>query len=108
MATEHAYTRLVEVRFAGAPDAAGYLVEFTELPLGILDERPYPPGTVLVQDRQLRNVGFLTPQGRAFAFDADGRAQDRGQGGRDAQVSALLSGGSPPIYRLLSPVAPSR
>jgi len=90
VAREHAYTILTEVTFDGETQPAGFTVEFAPLPLGIEDERPYPVGTVLVQDSALENLGFITPRGRAFAFDTDGNSHDRGFGKREAQIATLL------------------
>jgi len=108
VATGHAFTRLVEVRFGADLEPSGYLVEFAALPLGIRDERLYTSGSVLVQDRGLRDLGFITPGGHAYAFDAQGKALDRGWLARDAHVRALLGGSGPPRYRVLSPDLPAR
>ncbi len=108
VASGHAYTRLVEVRFGDPAELAGYLVEFAGLPLGIRDERPYSPGSVLVQDRKLANLGFITPGGHAYAFDADGLAHDRGWLSRDEHVRALLGASGTPIYHVISPSSATR
>ena len=105
VAREHAYTVLTEVRFDGETQPAGYTVEFVPLPLGVQDERPYLVGTLLVQDTGLASMGFITPGGRAFAFDTNGASHDRGYGKRDGQVAGLLGRhGRRPRYQRISPL----
>ena len=103
VARDHAYTRLVAVRFGDDIGAAGFLVEFGELPDGIQDERPYTPGTVLVQDPDLTSLGFITPGGRGFRYAADGSAVELGYGKRDAHVTTLLGGEGRIRYEVVSP-----
>jgi len=101
VAREHAYTQLLEIRVGGESAVGGYLVEFTAVPLGIRDERPYPVGTVLVQDADMRTVGFVTPAGSGFAFDEDGWSHPRGRGARADVVGLILGTREPLRFRAL-------
>ncbi len=101
VAREHAYTQLLEIRAGGDPAVRGYLVEFTAVPLGIRDERPYPVGTVLVQDADMTTVGFVTPSGSGFAFDDAGTSHERGRGTRADVVGLILGTREPLRFRAI-------
>jgi hypothetical protein len=90
IAREHAYTRMLEVRVVDDITIVAYLVEFEDLPIGVIDERPFPIGTALVQDVKLNTVGFLTPGGEAFRFDDDGASHSLGHGSRHELVARVL------------------
>ncbi|MDG2148385.1 MAG: hypothetical protein P8N09_02560 [Planctomycetota bacterium] len=105
IARKNAYTLLVEVRADDDIDISGYLVEFEELPVGIVDRRPYPVGTILVQDIDLNTIGFLTPGGHAFRFDDEGRSHSLGYGHQNKLVARVLNTSADLRFR---PVSGSR
>lgn len=83
-------THTFEVRVEGEESPSGYLLEFYEGNTGTTDERKWLPGTVLIQDLDFHNVGFITPKGEAFRFDRSGKSHDIAATGRHAQVAKLL------------------
>lgn len=106
VARDHAYTRLLEIRLDDETQVSAYLVQFDVLPQGVIDERPYPVGTALVQDTDLNTLGFLTPKGQAFRFDDDGRSHSLGFGARHQQIALILGPGTSPNLRLRAMGAP--
>jgi len=83
-------THTFSVRTVGSDEIAGYIVEFFQAPDGSTDERDWPAGAVLVQDLELKNVGFLSVAGKGYRFDKDGSSQPLNARGRNAQIAALL------------------
>lgn len=82
-------THTFEVRAEGDESASGYLLEFYENKAA-KDERKFKTGTVLIQDLDFANVGFITPLGNAFRFDRSGKSHPLNSKGRHAQVAELL------------------
>lgn len=72
------FTTTLEV--TGASGTVGYLVRFDEVPpnADAPAERP-PVGSLLVQDRDFRHVGFITVAGRAYSYRGT-EADEIGQG----------------------------
>ncbi len=103
LAQGNAFTNLLEVRLGSSQEVAGYLVEFEGVPLGIVDDRPYPVGTVLVQDTSLQTLGFLTPRGNGFRFDGDGRSHDEGHGTRIELIARIMNTGEHLRLRAVTP-----
>ncbi len=83
-------THTFEVRLAGDESASGYLLEFYAGEAGTKDERKWPAGTVLIQDLDFQNVGFIDYLGKAYRFDKSGKSHDISAVGRHAQVAKLL------------------
>lgn len=106
VARETAYTHTYEVLFGDGAQPVGYLVEFYRVPQGIVDERPFKPGTVLLQDLDFRMVGFITPGAHGYVFDAAGATLDLGYGGRDRHVAEVFGRSGAPSYRTLQPGVP--
>jgi hypothetical protein len=105
IARENAYTLLVEVRADDDVEVSGYLIEFEKLPVGVVDRRPYPIGTILIQDIDLNMMGFLTPGGHAFRFDSEGRPYSLGYGHQNELVARVLNTSASLRFR---PVSGSR
>lgn len=103
LARQLAWTHTHEIRFGEDSFVSGYLVEFLTMPAGLEDDRPYPAGTVLLQDEQLRDIGMISPDNRAYTFDAQGRIVDLGHGGRDDQVAAIYGRQERPTFTSILP-----
>lgn len=86
------FTRTNEVRLGDGAAPVGYLVEFLRVPTGVIDERVYREGSALVQDALLTDVGFVSPAGVGYRFDAEGNAVEIGFGARTQHVATLLGG----------------
>ena len=106
-ARDLAFTHTYEVRFGSNESVAGYFVEFFNVPEGVVDRRLYPTGTALVQDLDLETVGFITPSGRAYAFDEHGNAVDLGYDGRHDHVAKLLGVAGKPQFTSTTPYLPT-
>ncbi|GJM21195.1 MAG: hypothetical protein DHS20C15_11100 [Planctomycetota bacterium] len=83
-------THTFSVRDTPDADIGGYIVEFFNAPEGSTDERKWPAGTVLVQNTELRTIGFITRGGRVYRFDDQGASEQLEVSGRHAQIAALL------------------
>jgi len=103
VARELAFSHTWAVLFEDEAEASGYIVEFDAVPEGIVDERLHPPGTVLIQDRDLATIGFITPGGRAYAFDERGRAIDRGADARTRLVASFFGRAEEPAFESTQP-----
>jgi len=90
-------TETFEIRFGD--DLVGYLVEVKPMPPDQPDERPYKPGTSLIQDRNFTFIGFISPAGTTYKFDANGSsAHAVGFGSRNQSIAAFFRrNGSPRI-----------
>ncbi|MCB9899681.1 MAG: hypothetical protein H6825_16870 [Planctomycetes bacterium] len=95
------FTRTSEVRFGGTGEPSGYLVEFLRVPTGVIDQRVYREGTALVQDARLADVGFVSPAGVGYRFDAEGHTVDLGFGSRNAHIATLLGGSGKPTLTVV-------
>ena len=92
-------TETFEIRFGD--ELVGYLVEVKPMPAGEPDERPYKPGTSLIQDKAFTFVGFITPAGTTYRFDAAGNGHTVGFGSRNQSIAAFFRrNGSPRILAL--------
>jgi len=105
LANQIDWTHTHEIRFGMDSFVSGYMVEFMILPEGIDDARDYPTGTVLLQDRELRTIGMISPGNRAYAFDDADQIVDLGVGGRDDQVAAIYERTERPQYTSIFPGA---
>jgi len=87
-ARDLSWTTTSEIRFGG--ELVGYLVEVNPVPEGIVDSRPWEPGTALIQDQDFEFIGFISPRGTTYRFDEDDVAKPMGFGGRDANIAAFF------------------
>lgn len=83
-------THTFSVRSVGSEAVAGYIVEFFQAPDGADDQRDWPAGVVLVQDLDLKNVGFISVAGKGYRYDKNGDSQPLAARGRHAQIATLL------------------
>ena len=91
-----AYTESFEIRFGD--ELCGFLVEVQPVPAGETDARPYTPGTAVIQDKDLRTLGFISPHGTTYRFNAEGEAKPVGWGSRNQSIAAFFRrNGSPRI-----------
>jgi hypothetical protein len=100
-ARELSYTSTSEIRFGG--DLVGYLVDVNPVPEGIVDSRPWEPGTALIQDRGFQFIGFVSPRGTTYRFDEDEVARPVGQGSRSAGIAAFFRRNGEPQLVPLNP-----
>lgn len=88
------YTQTFEVRWGD--ELAGYLVEVLPTPAGIPDARAFQPGTYLIEGPDLELLGFISPHGTTYRFDAEGAARTVGWGSRDQGIAAFFGRNGPP------------
>ncbi len=98
------YADTLEIRFGA--DLVGYVVEVLPVPEGLLDERPWTPGTLLIQGPQLDFLGFITPGGTTYRFDAQGGAHAIGFGSRDQGIAAFFGRNGTPRLVTTQPGLP--
>jgi hypothetical protein len=96
------FTETWEIRFGD--ELVGYLVEVQPAPEGLADERPFKPGTALVEDLDFQLLGFLSPRGTTYRFDDAGEAQAVGWGSRNMSIAAFFQRNGAP--RLVAVTAP--
>jgi len=94
-----AFTHTHEVNFGESEQVVGYLVEFLRVPEGVVDERTFPAGTVLLQDLEFKTVGLITPGQEGVAFDDQGVPTSLGHGGREQLVMAMFERSERPHFR---------
>ncbi len=95
-ALDLAFTETFEIRFGD--DFVGYLVEVRPVPAGLPDDRPFKPGTSLIQDKDFAFLGFISPAGTTYRFDDSGEAHAVGWGSRGQSIAAFFRrNGSPRI-----------
>src|SRR5262245_34924859 len=58
------FSETFEVRFG--EDFVGYVVDVLPVPAGIVDERQYPEDTKLIQDKDFKLLGFISPRGTIY------------------------------------------
>jgi len=87
-ARDLAFTETFEIRFGD--DLAGYLVEVRPVPGGLPDERPFKPGTSLIQGKDFTFLGFISPYGTTYTFDKEGEAHAVGWGSRNQSIAAFF------------------
>jgi hypothetical protein len=81
-------TETYEIRFGD--ELVGYLVDVKPLPDGQTDTRPFKPGTSLIQDKRFEFLGFISPMGITYKFDAQGEAHKVGFGSRNQSIAAFF------------------
>ncbi len=82
------WTTTMEIRFDG--ELVGYLVEVNPVPEGIVDSRPWEPGTAIIEDKDFQPIGFISPRGTTYRFDEDNKAKPVGFGSRDSGIAAFF------------------
>ena len=87
-------TRTFEIRFGS--ELAGFLIDVLPAPPGTPDQRAYEPGTALIQARDRTLLGFISPHGTTYRFDASGEARTVGFGSRSTSISAFFRKNDPP------------
>jgi hypothetical protein len=96
------FTETWEIRFGD--ELAGYLVEVLPVPEGLHDDRPFKPGTALVEDLDFQLLGFLSPRGTTYRFDDAGEAKAVGFGSRNMSIAAFFGrNGAPRLVAATSP-----
>jgi hypothetical protein len=100
-ARDLAFTETFEIRFGN--DLVGYLVDVLEVPEGVVDARAYPPGTALIEDRNLVMLGFTSPRGTSYRFRQDGSAEAVGYGARNSSLAAYFRRNGDPTLTTLHP-----
>lgn len=93
------WTETFEIRFGD--ELVGYLEEVRDAPVGEKDERPFKPGTSLIEDKDLKVIGFISPYGTTYRFNAEGEAKTVGFGSRNQSIAAFFrQNGEPRILAL--------
>jgi hypothetical protein len=87
-------TRTFEIRFGS--ELAGFLIDVLPAPAGAPDQRAYEPGTALIQARDHTLLGFISPRGTTYRFDASGEARTVGFGSRSTSITAFFRKNDPP------------
>jgi len=87
-------TRTFEIRFGS--ELAGFLIDVLPAPPGTPDQRAYEPGTALIQARDRTLLGFISPRGTTYRFDASGAARTVGFGSRSTSITAFFRKNDPP------------
>jgi len=87
-------TRTFEIRFGS--ELAGFLIEVLPAPADAPDTRAYEPGTALIQARDRTPLGFISPRGTTYRFDASGEARTVGFGSRSTSITAFFLKNDPP------------
>ena len=93
------YTETFEIRFGN--ELVGYLREVKPVPAGEQDGRAFPPGTALIESKDFELLGFLSPLGTTYKFNAAGEAKAVGFGSRNQSIAAFFKkNGDPKILAL--------
>jgi hypothetical protein len=95
------FTATFEIRFGD--ELVGYLVDVLDVPTGVVDTRAYPPGTALIEDRNLDLLGFISPRGTSYRFREDGSAEGVGYGSRSSSIAAFFRRNGEPVLTTLHP-----
>jgi len=82
------FTETFEIRFGA--DLVGYLVEVLPAPEGVPDARAFRPGTALIEGPDFELLGFVSPHGTTYRFDATGEARAVGWGSRNQGIAAFF------------------
>jgi len=98
------FTETSEIQFSG--EVVGYLVDVLPVPEGIVDDRPWEPGTALIQDTKFQFMGFVSPRGTTYHFDPDGNPRVVGWGSRIDGIAAFFKRNGKPQFVALGFAAP--
>jgi len=83
-----------EIRFGS--ELVGYLTDVLPAPAGAEDLRAYEPGTAVIQGLDHQLLGFISPHGTTYRFDASGEARVVGFGSRNTSIAAFFLANGPP------------
>jgi hypothetical protein len=93
------YTETFEIRFGD--ELVGYLREVKPVPAGEQDVRAFPAGTALIESQDFELLGFISPMGTTYRFNAAGEAKAVGFGSRNQSIAAFFKkNGDPRILAL--------
>jgi len=81
------------------------VVDVQPVPGGIVDDRPWEPGTALIEDSKFEFIGFISPHGTTYRFDADGQPRTVGFGSRSSGIAAFFRRNGEPQLVSLHPGA---
>jgi hypothetical protein len=99
------HTATSEIRFGD--ELVGYLLDVLPVPAGVVDDRPWEPGTAMIQDLRFRFIGFISPRGTTYRFDEHGTPHKVGFGSRSAGIAAFfMRNGEPTLVSLHPGAAP--
>lgn len=96
------FTETWEIRFGD--ELVGYLVEVLPAPEGVADQRPFKPGTSLVEGLDFQLLGFISPRGTTYRFDESDQAKAVGWGSRNMSIAAFFGrNGAPRLVAATTP-----
>jgi len=93
-AADLAPSQTYEVRFGS--ELVGYLIEVLPAAAGAPDTRAYEPGTAVIADLKRTLLGYISPRGTTYRFDAAGQAHTVGFGSRSTSIAAFFLKNDPP------------
>lgn len=93
-AEDLAPSRTYEIRFGS--ELVGYLFEVLPAPAGTSDTRAYAPGTAVIADLQRSLLGYISPHGTTYRFDAAGESHTVAFGSRSTSITAFFRKNDPP------------
>jgi hypothetical protein len=93
-AADLAPSQTYEVRFGS--ELVGYLIEVLPAAAGAPDTRAYEPGTAVIADLKHTLLGYISPRGTTYRFDAAGQAHTVGFGSRSTSIAAFFLKNDPP------------
>ena len=93
-AADLAPSRTYEIRFGS--ELVGYLIEVLAAPAGAPDTRAYEPDTAVIADLDRTLLGYISPHGTTYRFDAAGESHTVGFGSRNTSITAFFRKNDPP------------
>lgn len=100
------YTETFEIRFGD--ELVGYLREVKPVPAGETDGRAFPAGTALIESKDFELLGFLSPLGTTYKFNAAGEAKAVAFGSRNQSIAAFFKKSGEPRILALGTGKPQR
>ena len=65
-------------------------------PAGATDTRAYKPDTAVIADLDRKLLGYISPHGTTYRFDAAGESHTVGFGSRNTSITAFFRKNDPP------------
>lgn len=93
-AEDLAPSRTNEIRFGS--ELVGYLIEVLPAPGGAPDTRAYEPDSAVIADLDRQLLGYISPHGTTYRFDAAGASHTVGFGSRSTSITAFFRKNDPP------------
>lgn len=87
-AADLAPSRTYEIRFGS--ELVGYLIEVLPASAGAPDTRAYEPDTAVIADLDRKLLGYISPHGTTYRFDAAGESHTVGFGSRSTSITAFF------------------